>query len=77
MAFLFNKRETLFDKRALGQSRRTGGDIIPPNRKLILISFIYIKKLFFKGLFFFFKKGTLNKASDPRTLYLSKIGPDY
>ena len=38
----------------------------PPNRKLILISFIYIKKKFF--FFFFFKKGTFNEASDPRTL---------
>ena len=32
--------------------------------------YIYIKKEFF------FKKSTFNEASNPRMLYLSKIGPD-
>ena len=36
-----------------------------------MISFIYIKKKIF------FKKGTSNEASDPRTLFLSKVGPAY
>ena len=41
----------------------------PPNRKLFLISFIYIEQNIF------FEKGTFNEASNPRTLYLIKIGP--
>ena len=36
-----------------GQSRKTGGDRISPNRKLFLISFIYIKKnVFFQKVRF-------------------------
>ena len=42
----------------------------PPNRKLFLISFIDIRKKTF------FKKDTFNEASDLRTLYLSRIGPE-
>ena len=64
----FNKRVPLFDKRALGQSRMTRRDWIPPNQKLFLISFIYI-------LHFFFHKGTFNEVSKLWTLHLSKIGP--
>ena len=41
----------------------------PPNQNTFLTHF------FFRT--FFFKKGTFNGASNPRTLYLSKIGPDY
>ena len=51
-ALHFNERASLFDRRALGQSRRIGGGWISPNRKLLLISFIYIKKKIF-----FFQKG--------------------
>ena len=61
------KKGTFFDKRALGQSRRTDGHQIPHNQKIFLISIIYIKK----NDFFF----NFNEASDPQMLYLSKIGP--
>ena len=47
----------LFDKRALGLSRRAGGGQIPPNSKLFLTLLIQIKKTFSS------KKGTFNEAS--------------
>ena len=65
------KKVPLFDKTALGQSRSTGGGWISTSRKLFMISFIYIKKNVFS------RRGTINKASDPRRLYLYKIVPDY
>ena len=57
----------MFDKRVLGQSRWTGGGSVPPNQKLFLISFIYIKKKIF------FKKDTFNEVSDLHMLHLSKV----
>ena len=45
--------------------------VVPPNRKLFLISFIHIRKNVF------FKNGTFNEASNPQTLYLCKICPAY
>ena len=42
----------------------------PPNRNMFLIHFIQIEN-------FFFKKWTFNKASNPRMLYLSKIGSEF
>ena len=62
-----NKRTSLFGKRAPGLFRRTDGDRIPPNWRLFLTLLVQIKK----SVFFF------NEASDPWTLYLSKIGPDW
>ena len=42
----------------------------PLNQKLFLKRLIETK-----SICFFFKKGTFNKAFDPQTLYLSRIGP--
>ena len=36
---------------------------------------LFLKSLIETKNMFFFKKGTFNNASDPRTLYLFKIGP--
>ena len=63
--------EPLFDKKALGQSRRAGESCIPPYQKLLMTTLIYIEKNIF------FKKSTVNKAPDPWMLYLSKIGPRF
>ena len=43
----------------------------PSNQNMFLTHVIQIEK----KIFFFFKKGTFNKASDAWMLYLSKIGP--
>ena len=59
-----------FDKKTLGQSRRTGGGWIPPNWDMFFTCLIQIEKNIF------FQKGTFYEASDPWMLYLSKIGPD-
>ena len=67
-ALCFNKRALLFDKEALGLSRRAGGGRILPNRKLFLHFGSNQEKVFFS------KRTFCNKASDPRMLYLSKIG---
>ena len=40
-----------------------------PQSEVVLTLLIHIKKKFF-----FFKKGSFNEASDPRALYLFKIG---
>ena len=58
----------LYNKRALGQSRRTRGGWIP----LIGKSFWHI--LFKLRKKVFFKKGALNEVSDPWMLHLSIIG---
>ena len=65
------KGHIFFTKKALRQSRGAGGGRNLLNRKLFLNSLIEIKKSKI-----FFKKGTFNKASNPRMLYLSKIGPE-
>ena len=65
------KGHIFFTKRTLRQSRGAGGGRNLLNRKLFLNSLIEIKKSKI-----FFKKGTFNKASNPRMLYLSKIGPE-
>ena len=44
----------------------------PPDFKLLLnVSFKT------KNIFFFLQKGTFKEASDPQTLNIAKIGPDY
>ena len=67
---LLQKEASLYDKRTLEQSRRTDGSSIPPNKKLSLVHFTYMKKKVF------FKKSNFNKASDSRMLYLYEIGPE-
>ena len=41
---IFNKRAPLFDKRALGKSRRAGGGRILPNWKMFLTHLVQIEK---------------------------------
>ena len=70
-ALCFNKKKSLFNKRALEQSRRAAGGGISPNQNM----FGMLTRLTREKHFFFFKKGIFNEASYPPALYLSKIGP--
>ena len=63
-SFCFNKRAPLFNKRALGQARRTNRGRILPNQELLVTFLIQIKKTSFSGKWHFLTK------SNPWMLFL-------
>ena len=68
-ALRFNKRAPLFDKKALGLSEGQLEVESPLTRSCFWHFWFKSRKTIFP------KKSTFNEASDPLTLYLSKVGP--
>ena len=69
-AFCFKKRHLCMTKGHLNNPEGLIEVQSPPNKKLSLVHFTYMKKKVF------FKKSTFNEASDSRMFYLYKIGPE-